>query len=103
MSAEIPVCKDCIYLLGVRRNPENAVAWKCQHPSNIHTKVDDPVNGAPVYAYHNATCYDARKTTGLCQPQGVLFQPYEQPSSEDFRKPAKDLPTAEQLLGELGL
>lgn len=99
-----PFCKDCSYILGKRHSVESAATWKCVHPSNIQTAEKDPLTGNEVYTYYNSTCYEARKPTGLCQPQGVLFKSYEPiyPPIVVSSRPDRLITRADNLLGELG-
>lgn len=102
MSGEIPICADCKHIVGVRSDRAAARTWKCAHPSNVAAEGKDPVSGVTTYTYHTATCYDTRAASGPCQQAGILFESYSHPAPAPVSKRAAALPSADDLLGELG-
>lgn len=105
MTQEVPICRDCKHLLGRREAVEAADSWRCVHPDNITSVRTNPVTGAPIRAFKAVSLYDVRGVEGVCQPQGLKFEQYVQPSytpSAPVSKQRGAMPSADDLLGELG-
>ena len=101
--SEVQVCKDCIHVVGRRTYLEDAKTWKCAHPANVENSREDPVTGSHIKEYILATCYDCRGSEASCGPKGSWFEVYEHKLSQPFvGKVKQTLPSADDLLGELG-
>ena len=92
-----PICADCAWLVGDRNRTDLAKEWKCgQSPTS-----KDGVTGSTLY---QQTCYEARASCGVCGVEAKLFKLYEHPQyTPPVRRSAGNLPSADNLLGELGL
>jgi hypothetical protein len=89
-SEDGPFCCDCKYLVGVRRNLENAKDWRCNHPKNILHKGYDPVSGIPVYIRKFESCnllrerqdiYEKKEDATACCIVGYWYEEYVDPLS----------------------
>lgn len=98
-----PICADCENLIGVRTHLAAAKDWKCGAPENIQGQHKDPVSGLAIMHYMVSTCYNSRQSEAYCGAAGKWFKPYTHPAAASAPARGKQLPSAESLLGELGL
>lgn len=92
----VPICAECAHLVGVRSRTDLAKEWKCgQSPAS-----KDSVTGSTIY---QQTCYEARTPSGVCGMEARLYKLYERLAELPSTARRSSSPSAEALLGELGL
>lgn len=83
-SENVPFCRDCKYLVGIREREETSNLWKCDHPKNIKETGFDLVSGVKVNVRKLEFCSQQRESSirfvlQNCGIEGVWFEQYIPP------------------------
>lgn len=85
------LCINCKHL--AKSSMAGAENWKCFAEQNIKSKEMDLVTGDMVVKRRFLTCYDTRKCSDACGPEGKWFEP----APPKFEEPSRVLPGAAKV------